>query len=321
MDYIAFTEGEKKTIALYRLALHEVEEMQPRFLPIGIPGVWNWRGTIGKADDEKGARCDVKGPIPDLDRIEWNGRIAYIIFDTNVATNSDVRAARRELAKELTRRGAQVRLVDLPQIEGVNGVDDLLAIKGEDFVLRLIEKAKPAQAKIPTSFRLSESGVYAIDPTGEKEDIFICSPLTIVAATRNQESEDWGRLLEFKDPDGLTHSWAMPMSLLAGDGSDYRSRLLSTGLMIAPSRKARELLTTYIQSSRPDERVRCVSRVGWHNGSFVLPDETFSPAGAEEILFQTVSDLNHKLRASGTLQDWKDNIALCAGRCGWRGGG
>lgn len=138
---IAFTEGEKKVIALYRLAFHEVDGLQPCFLPIGLPGVWNWRGTIGKADDEKGARCDVKGPIPDLDRIEWSGRIAYIIFDSNVVTNSDVRAARRELAKELTRRGAQVRLVDLPQIEGINGLDDLLTGKGPEFVLSLISSS------------------------------------------------------------------------------------------------------------------------------------------------------------------------------------
>jgi hypothetical protein len=311
---IAITEGEKKTIALYRLSLHNTETKHLKFLPVGISGVWNWRGTVGKTNDEKGARSDVKGPIPDLDHIEWNERTAYIIFDANVATDSSVRAARRELAKELIRRGAKVCLVDLPQIEGINGVDDLLGAKGAEFVLELIENAKPAQPKVPNGFRLSESGVYAVDPTGEKEDTFICSSLTIVAATRNQEGEDWGRLLEFRDPDGLAHTWAMPMSLLSGDGSEYRSRLLSMGLAIAPSRKARELLTTYIQSSHPDERVRCVPRVGWHNGTFVLPDETFGAAGAEQILFQTVSDVNHKLRVAGTLAAWQENIArYCVG--------
>ncbi|MDQ3651547.1 MAG: DUF927 domain-containing protein [Acidobacteriota bacterium] len=196
-------------------------------------------------------------------------------------------------------------------MEGVNGVDDLLAVEGPDFVLALIEGAKPAQVKVPAGFRLAENGVYAVDQTGDKEDVFICSSLSIVAATRNQDGEDWGRLLEFKDPDGLTHSWAMPMSLLSGDGNEYRSRLLSEGLTIAPSRKARELLTIYIQSSHPDERVRCVSRVGWHNGAFVLPDETFSPTGMEQILFQTVSEPNHRLRVAGTLQDWQEHISRC----------
>ncbi len=36
-----------------------------------------------------------------------------------------------------------MRLVELPQIEGVNGVDDLLRLKGPDYVSALIESAKP----------------------------------------------------------------------------------------------------------------------------------------------------------------------------------
>ncbi|MGA7413377.1 MAG: hypothetical protein WBW33_23080 [Bryobacteraceae bacterium] len=63
---IVLTEGEFKTLALWRLATWESEH-QPRFLPIGIWGVFNWRGTIGKASGADGERIDVKGPIPDLD--------------------------------------------------------------------------------------------------------------------------------------------------------------------------------------------------------------------------------------------------------------
>ena len=311
---IAITEGEKKALALHRLALDDGDSVMLRFFAIGIPGVWNWRGTIGKENDVNGVRRDVKGPISDLSRINWDRRTVYIIFDTNVATNPSVRAARRGLAKELARRGARARLVDLPQEEGANGVDDLLALNGPEFVLSLIENAKTIQSAAPAGFRLTESGVYAIDPTGEKEDIFICSPLTIEAGTRNHSSEEWGRLLEFYDPDGVAHSWAMPMSLLSGDGSDYRSHLLSMGLSIAPSRKARDLLTSYIQSSQPNERARCVSRVGWHKDSFVLPDETFSLNESERVLFQTTSEPNHKLQVAGTLDEWRDNVArYCVG--------
>lgn len=138
---VAITEGEKKTLALYRLAFHESEV--PRFLPVGLPGVWNWRGIVGKADDEDGRRRDVKGPIPDLDLIQWDGRVTYIVFDPNANTNENVRAARHHLAKELARRGADVRLVDLPQIENINGVDDLLYLKGPHYVSALVESAKP----------------------------------------------------------------------------------------------------------------------------------------------------------------------------------
>jgi hypothetical protein len=44
---IMITEGEFKTLALWRLANHD-SPAQPRFLPLGVSGVYNWRGTIGK---------------------------------------------------------------------------------------------------------------------------------------------------------------------------------------------------------------------------------------------------------------------------------
>ena len=43
---IIIVEGEKKALALWRLANDESD--QPRFIVAAIPGVWNWRGVIGK---------------------------------------------------------------------------------------------------------------------------------------------------------------------------------------------------------------------------------------------------------------------------------
>src|ERR1044072_9214512 len=142
---IVITEGEKKTIALYRLAFHD--RLSPRFLPIGLPGVWNWRGRVGKTTDAQGARRDLKGVIADLGRIEWHGRVVYIIFDANVATHESVRAARQGLARELTQRKAEVRFVDVPSTAGVNGVDDLLGAEGPDYVLGLIAGGQPSETK------------------------------------------------------------------------------------------------------------------------------------------------------------------------------
>src|SRR6516162_4392463 len=56
---IVIVEGEKKALALWRLANHESD--QPRFIPVAIPGVWSWRGIIGKTGGPKGERLDVKG--------------------------------------------------------------------------------------------------------------------------------------------------------------------------------------------------------------------------------------------------------------------
>jgi len=132
-------EGEKKCLAMSRVGL--VGDI-PKFIPIGLAGVWGWRGRVGKGPDAKGRRTDYKGAIPDFNLIEWRNRTVYLIFDTNVHTNEKVRGARSALRNELEKREAKVLVVELPEIEGVNGPDDLLALKGPDFLLDLIRGAK-----------------------------------------------------------------------------------------------------------------------------------------------------------------------------------
>lgn len=209
---VVITEGEKKTLALYRLAHDKTEGSPPRFLAVGVSGVWNWRGTVGKTHDEKGARRDVKGVIADFDRIAWQGRIVHIIYDANVATNESVSAARRELSKELKRRGAKVRLVDLPQEAGINGIDDLLAAHGADYALSLIEAApdegvgaqsdrKTSQASRLVAFASSveffhtpEGKAFASVPVGEHiENVSI----------KSGAFRDW-LIREYRRTDGTT---------------------------------------------------------------------------------------------------------------------
>jgi putative DNA primase/helicase len=310
---ICLTEGEKKTIALYRLSLHNVENDKPRFFAIGVSGVWNWRGVIGKVEGANGERRDEKGTIADLELIDWKGRTVYIIFDTNVATNDSVRQARRSLSKDLMRRGAIVSFVEMPQEEGINGIDDYLGKYDAEAGLDLISNAKRSDYAAPAGFRLSESGLWMVDPTGEKDDLFICSPLKVEAVSRNRKSEEWGKLLVFDDPDGVEHFWLIPMSLVIGEMNTYQSKLASLGLVISPIRKARELLTTYIQTANPEARVRCVNRIGWHSRAFVLPDKTFGESD-ERIMLQSLAADSHQLNTSGSLAEWREQISCyCVG--------
>lgn len=113
---IAITEGEKKTIALHRLSWHALRESTdlPRFLPVGLGGVWSFTGKIGKVAGPDGSPRDQKGLISDLERLVWTGRRVYMVFDSNVHTNSSVAAARHVLTRELVARGAQVLWVNVP---------------------------------------------------------------------------------------------------------------------------------------------------------------------------------------------------------------
>ena len=84
----------------------------------------------------------VKGPIPDLDWLAWDGRRVTLLFDANGATNTSVNLARLSLAAELKRRGAVVFIADLPESDGVNGIDDYLGKHGAPAGNAVIAAAK-----------------------------------------------------------------------------------------------------------------------------------------------------------------------------------
>jgi putative DNA primase/helicase len=141
----------------------------------------------------------------------------------------------------------------------------------------------------------------------------VCSPLEIVALTRDTDGREWGRLLVIEDPDGKKHDWAMPMSLLAGDGTACREELLSLGLRIAPGPKTRGRLQLYISMTQPRARVRCVTRTGWHGSVYVLPTATYG-VSEEKVILQTATLGAHRIRISGTLAEWQREVAkFCVG--------
>lgn len=130
-------EGEKKALALRRY----FEEINRPILIVALPGVWNFRGKIGITLGPQGERVPLKGVIGDIESITWRGRTIKILFDANAATNPSVNHARRELAKELIRRGGMVRLLDLEVEEGINGVDDFLGKHGPAAFTKFLAEA------------------------------------------------------------------------------------------------------------------------------------------------------------------------------------
>jgi Virulence-associated protein E/Domain of unknown function (DUF3854) len=129
---LVITEGEFKTLALWRLANWNVE--RPCFLPVGVSGVYNWRGIIGKTTGPDGSRRDVKGPIPDLERIAWKNRKVVIAYDADSGHKELVRFARADLARHLRGCGAVVGFLEWDDRQG-KGIDDHLALVGPERVI------------------------------------------------------------------------------------------------------------------------------------------------------------------------------------------
>lgn len=141
----------------------------------------------------------------------------------------------------------------------------------------------------------------------------ICSHLEITALTRNQNSENWGRLLEFNDKDGVHHQFALPMELMSGDGNEYRKELLRLGLEIESGRSIYPRLDTYIKTANPEFRAICTDRIGWHKTAFILPNKTIGKS-KEHVIFQSAQAVHHHFNQNGSLEDWQNKISrYCVG--------
>ncbi len=157
---VALVEAEKSVLALTAGAAR----VNRPLLVIGTGGCWGWKGTIGKTTDATGARVDEKGPLPDLARVTWSGRDVVILFDANAATNPKVLRARRDLGRELERRGARVRTANLPVEADVNGPDDYIGQHGDAALFALFDaapcsewpKPEPIQSELPPVEAFSE---------------------------------------------------------------------------------------------------------------------------------------------------------------------
>ena len=253
-------------------------------------------------------------PVAELARKTHPSREIVMAGDNDTKTEGNPGRTKAKAAAQAVGGKWVVPLFeDRPDLSDFN---DLHQLNGLDAVReRLAQAEAPETSGVPRGFMLKKDGVYALeeDKDGVPFPVKVCSPLRVVALTRDGENEAWGRLLQFTDPEGREKQWAMPMSMLAARGDEYRRELLDKGLRIEPGTKAQNRLHSYLSSSCPPAYARCVPRVGWHDGQFVFPDEVYGSARGEQVILQTVYQRN-PFTTQGTLDEWKDNVAsLCAG--------
>lgn len=167
------------------------------------------------------------------------------------------------------------------------------------------------------SFWLKENGVHRLtikktnDGGEEREWVFLCSFLKLVAYTRNNDGQEWGSIYDLIDKDKKRKEVIVASSLLAGDGREYRDVLFAKGLNLIGSKT---YLHQYLSSSNTSQRARCVAAVGWHQGTYVLPDRTYGEDKSRERIVLQNPHLNslpsYPLR--GSLKEWQENIGRYA---------
>ncbi len=127
---LVVTEGVKKALAAD----------QDGIATIGLSGVWNFQ----KARPKVGGKPT--GPrvlIDELSAISWQGRRVVICYDSDAATNPNVRLAEWQLAVTLHKAGAVVRVARLPAAADGSklGLDDYLVAHGVEKLRALIAGA------------------------------------------------------------------------------------------------------------------------------------------------------------------------------------
>ena len=206
--------------------------------------------------------------------------------------------------------------------EKATDFNDLHQHAGKEAVKRCIDAAQPVQAEDKQETASGDSVPFDVSPKGvffieadkdgeERTQTWICSPLYVRAKTRDNNSNAWGRLLEWRDDDQVQHQWPMPLELLQGDGSDVRRELARQGLHIATSKRARDLLAAYLQRWPVEKRARCVERLGWHGAVYVTPEQTIGQ-GDEIVVFQNTHAIKPAFAISGTAEEWRDSVAALA---------
>ncbi|KPZ21377.1 DUF927 domain-containing protein [Pseudomonas coronafaciens] len=175
--------------------------------------------------------------------------------------------------------------------------------------------AKSKNDLMPGGFRLTPEGVFYAGDDGEARPV--CSPLEILARTRDDKGHNWGLLVEFDDPDGAKKRWNIPARNMTGDfGKDVLGPLVDMGLRLPGTRSgrnARNDLQSYLQGFDSNERARLVTRLGWHGPAFLLPDQQIGNSH-EHLFFCDSGAQLPPISEAGTLERWQQQIgSLCVG--------
>lgn len=172
---------------------------------------------------------------------------------------------------------------------------------------------------LPRGFQMRPTGIFreVTGTNGNTEWVWLCSPLRVLALTRDRTSTGWGMLVEVSDSDGKVHLRAIPARMFAGDGAELRAVLLDLGLNLASGRAAREALMDLLQRWKPPARAIAADRLGWADDrctTFLCGDGRV--IGADDVVYQSdhFPTSAAEMTAAGTTERWRETVAeQCAG--------
>lgn len=166
------------------------------------------------------------------------------------------------------------------------------------------------------TYEVRADGVYRKDSKPNSMFIKLCAALELVAHTRNNDGDDWGVWIRFKDADAQPHELILSRKLFS-QGKKVEELLSSAGLHvpILSGNSGRCPLAEFFNAvpwSLP--RALSVSRGGFVSNkfnTFVFGNEVLRLEGAEQVKLSDPK-LAAPLTENGTLEEWQEKIAVPA---------
>jgi Domain of unknown function (DUF927) len=132
-------------------------------------------------------------------------------------------------------------------------------------------------------FSMTENGLFRRVGTAEPPRWeYVAQPFEILGCVRDPanargERDGWGRLLRFRNRDGVERDIMVSDAELHSDAGKLAATLADKGMAIVGTLTARRTLAEYLLSAAAERRVTVVRRVGWQDvgdPAFMLTDET-----------------------------------------------
>lgn len=165
-------------------------------------------------------------------------------------------------------------------------------------------------------FECTPKGIFyhaiSTDKNGQIQEnapLHLSDPIKLIGQGIDQDGNHY-RLITIKNK--LTNrpqTHALKMETI---GSNW-GELQRLGITIYAGRKKRDHLTDYLQTEGDKTHYTITDRAGWHDKSYILPSgEILSQETNPNIYYNGDKSQQNAYQAKGTLEDWRQEIALYA---------
>jgi putative DNA primase/helicase len=165
---------------------------------------------------------------------------------------------------------------------------------------------------LPEGFRLTASALFYLDK--RSGPIYLCAYLRVISKTVNIDTNESGKLLEFRTIHGEIKKICMrSKDLFAGHTQTILKDLAGAGLHInleAPTRK----ILVYLNNYSPARSIKTTRKSGWCANGFLTENGIITIEEREEDILLDTAYGSTCVAVSGSGDDWRENIGrLCCG--------